>query len=574
MTEILQEPEILVEFLRLVNESRGTGELVRSVATFFQQQSGCEAVGIRLKEGDDYPYFEARGFPKEFVQVENQLCQRDASGQLVRDSLGHPIIECMCGNVISGRFDPSKPFFTAQGSFWTNCTTELLATTSEADRQTRTRNRCNGEGYESVALLPLHVGNQRLGLLQLNDRRKGRFSPTSIALWERLAGHLAVALAKTMAEESLRVSEERLRQAVRAANLGVFEHDHRTDVIQWSTEMRQIYGIGPEEPISLATILEFYHPDDRENIAAAIQRAHDPAGDGVYSADSRIVRRDGSVRWLIRRSQTFFASEAGTRRPVRTVGVAMDITERKQAEEALQKAHDELEIRVRERTAELRHEQRTLERMLQSSDHERQLIAYEIHDGLAQYLTGAIMQLQMSEHLRAENPAEASKAFDAGMAVVRESLAEARRLISGVRPPILDESGVVAAVAHLVYDFRAHKGPKVQFHGKVDFDRLAPVLENAIYRIAQEGLTNAWKHSQSKKVSVGLVQHGQQVRITIRDQGVGFDPQAVEKGRFGLEGIRQRARLLGGKATIVSKPGEGTRVVVDLPIALRQEDDE
>ena len=114
----------------------------------------------------------------------------------------------MCGNVICGRFDPSKPFFTARGSFWTNCTTELLATTTEADRQARTRNRCNGEGYESVALIALRVGEDRLGLLQLNDHRKDRFTAERIALWERLAGYLAVALAKTLAEEHLRATLE------------------------------------------------------------------------------------------------------------------------------------------------------------------------------------------------------------------------------------------------------------------------------------------------------------------------------------------------------------------------------
>ena len=116
----------------------------------------------------------------------------------------------MCGNIICGRFDPAKPFFTPQGSFWTNGTTELLATTTDADRQARTRNRCNGEGYESVALIALRAGQQNLGLLQLNDRRKGRFSRESIALWERLAGYLAVALAKLRAEDELRSSNEEL----------------------------------------------------------------------------------------------------------------------------------------------------------------------------------------------------------------------------------------------------------------------------------------------------------------------------------------------------------------------------
>jgi PAS domain S-box-containing protein len=206
-----QEREITVQFLRVVNNSAGVADLIQAAATFFQQQSGCEAVGIRLREGDDYPYYEARGFPREFVQAENRLCARDKAGEVIRDSAGNPVLECMCGNIICGRFDPSKPFFSDGGSFWTNSTTELLATTTEADRQARTRNRCNGEGYESVALIPLRVGDKRLGLIQLNNRKKGMFTPEIIALWERLAGYLAVALAKYCAEETLRQSEEHYR---------------------------------------------------------------------------------------------------------------------------------------------------------------------------------------------------------------------------------------------------------------------------------------------------------------------------------------------------------------------------
>ena len=197
------EREITIKFLELINEETDTADLVRAAATFFQEQSGCQAVGIRLREGDDFPYFEARGFPPEFIQSEDSLCARDGAGAMVRDDVGNPVIECMCGSVICRRFDPAKPFFTAHGSFWTNSTTELLASTMEADRQARTRNRCNGEGYESVALLPLRMGEERLGLLQLNDRRRGMFSAELIGLWERLADHLGVALAKLRAEEQL-----------------------------------------------------------------------------------------------------------------------------------------------------------------------------------------------------------------------------------------------------------------------------------------------------------------------------------------------------------------------------------
>jgi GAF domain-containing protein len=209
-----QERETTIQFLRLVNESKETRDLIQKATSFFQQQSGCQAVGIRLRDGDDFPYYETRGFPPEFVLAENRLCTLDAHSQVVREDAGNPLIECMCGNVICGRFDPSKPFFTTHGSFWTNSTTELLASTTEVDRQARTRNRCNGEGYESVALLPLRLGEQRFGLLQLNDRRKGMFSPETIVLWERFADYLAAALAKLLGDEALRESEERFHSTL------------------------------------------------------------------------------------------------------------------------------------------------------------------------------------------------------------------------------------------------------------------------------------------------------------------------------------------------------------------------
>jgi PAS domain S-box-containing protein len=197
------ERSATVELLSLVNRVRDVPSLVRLAVEFVQKTSGCQAVGIRLREGDDYPYCETRGFPPEFVELENWLCARHADGRVMQDASGQPLIACMCGNVIRGRFDAALPFFTEHGSFWTNSTTELLATTTEAERQGRTRNRCNGEGYESVALIPLRVGDERVGLLQLNDPGKGRFTLEAIALWERLAGHLAVALAKLRAEEEL-----------------------------------------------------------------------------------------------------------------------------------------------------------------------------------------------------------------------------------------------------------------------------------------------------------------------------------------------------------------------------------
>jgi signal transduction histidine kinase len=150
--------------------------------------------------------------------------------------------------------------------------------------------------------------------------------------------------------------------------------------------------------------------------------------------------------------------------------------------------------------------------------------------------------------------------------MLRQSHFEARRLISGVRPPVLDEAGVMAAISHLVHEQTHGQGLEIQFRSDATFGRLAPVLENSIYRIAQEGLENACKHSKSEKVRISLLQRGDLVRIQIRDWGVGFDPKATGEDCFGLEGIRERARLLGGRSTIHSRSGKGTRITVELPL--------
>jgi signal transduction histidine kinase len=156
------------------------------------------------------------------------------------------------------------------------------------------------------------------------------------------------------------------------------------------------------------------------------------------------------------------------------------------------------------------------------------------------------------------------------MTMLRQSHSEVRRLISGVRPPVLDESGIVAAIAHLVHEQQRQVGPKIEFRSAVEFPRLAVVLENAVYRIAQEALNNACQHSRSDGVLVQLLEDGGELELVVQDGGVGFQPESVPRGRFGLEGIRERTRLLDGRFDLETAPGSGTRLSVRLPLVLRE----
>jgi len=153
----------------------------------------------------------------------------------------------------------------------------------------------------------------------------------------RMCGAVADITERKRVEAALLQSEERLRQAVRASNIGIFDHNHVTGALYWSPELRKICGWGPDDPASLPAHLERIYPGDRERTAACVQRAHDPAGDGVCDVEHRIVLPDGGIRWVSVRSQTFFDGEGAARRAVRTIGAARDITGQMQAEEEQKK---------------------------------------------------------------------------------------------------------------------------------------------------------------------------------------------------------------------------------------------
>lgn len=137
---------------------------------------------------------------------------------------------------------------------------------------------------------------------------------------------------RKQADEALRRNTERLRQGVRVAQVGLFEHNHITNEIYYSAVMREIWGWDPKASISLAQTIDSVAPEDRSRFIAAIQRAHDPAGDGLFSSEHRIVRPDGSIRWVSTRAQTTFEGKAAARHAVRTIGALIDITESKEAE--------------------------------------------------------------------------------------------------------------------------------------------------------------------------------------------------------------------------------------------------
>jgi len=207
-----------------------------------------------------------------------------------------------------------------------------------------------------------------------------------------------------------------------------------------------------------------------------------------------------------------------------------------------------------------------LSELLDLQERQRRSIAHDIHDGLAQQLSGALCQFQAFRELNVGISPASAKVFETGMKMLQVAIQEARSLINGLRPVLLDELGLAAAVGHLVQESEQRGGPRIDYDQQLRRSSFPPLVERAAFRIVQEALTNACRHSRSEKVRVELAQEGQSLHILIQDWGIGFDLAKADCSRHGLQGIRERAKLLGGQATIDSTLGGGTRIHVEIPI--------
>jgi len=206
---------LTADILRLLNREDDLHSTIGEILHLIRESTGFDAVGLRMRQGDDCPYYEQNGFTEDFLREENFLCAKGGDGAIIRNAEGKVTLECTCGLVLSRRTDPSMPCFTKGGSFWTNKSTDLLALTPETDPRTNPRNRCIHIGFQSVGLFPVRSGNEIIGLLQLNGRPEDRFTSQSIRFFEGLADNIGLALKRKQAEEELKKLNEELNRSNR-----------------------------------------------------------------------------------------------------------------------------------------------------------------------------------------------------------------------------------------------------------------------------------------------------------------------------------------------------------------------
>ena len=474
------------------------------------------------------------------------------------------------------------------------------------------------------------------------------------------------------AERRLQQSELLLHQALELTHTGSWQVDLEADVIEWSDEAYRIFGLRPKEAeITFSQFLEFVFPEDRARVSGT--RAKAIAERGHFDFEYRIRRRDGETRVLHSHAVVVVDREGS---PVRMVGAVQDITERRQAELALQKSEERfrllaenaqdvvyryrlvpqrgfeyvspsvtaltgytpeehyaspdleldlvhpddrglLEAYLRDPAANtgpivlrwLRKdggiiwtEQRNVplydeaghlvaiegivrdisdrrqaeerlqalsRRLLAVQESERRRLARELHDELGQELTAAQIQLQS---LAAGRPSATATLLAKTSAIIDRTLNRVRNLSLDLRPSMLDDLGLVAALRWQVDRSAQLVDVKTRFTVDDPQRRYPAEIETACFRVAQEALTNAVRHAEATSIEVRLRREGAELVLEVRDDGIGFDvrkarERAAAGASLGLLSMQERAVLTGGTWQVLSEPGSGTVVVARFPIS-------
>ena len=353
-------------------------------------------------------------------------------------------------------------------------------------------------------------------------------------------------------EQALREQRALLAEAQKVAGLGSWEWDPASGRLTWSDELCRMYGVDPAvfQP-SFEAYLERVHAEDRQHAGALVARA---LIDGrPFSAEERIVRPDGSLRWL--RSHCEVVRDAAGR-PMKLLGACLDVTESRASEQALRDGAASLQALSR--------------RLVEAEEAERRRIAGELHERVGQNLSALNINLDIVLGALGEDaPMDLRVRLRDSLALVDGTLQSIENVMAELRPPLLEEYGLGAALGWYGEEFFKRTGIEIAFRDEAreknrELRRDAAV---ALFRIAQEALNNVAKHASAKHVGIALSAGDGHMTVEISDDGAGFDPLAAEAraSRWGMTTMRERAEAAGGRLDIASRPGSGTVLRARVP---------
>lgn len=436
------------------------------------------------------------------------------------------------------------------------------------------------EKYYQDDLEVITSGQPKLGIVELYRTASGekRWVQTDKVPYRNAQGSVMGVLVlaqdiseRRRAEEALRESEQHLRTALAAGQMGAWDIDLVTGSVTWDERHDDLFGVMADQvPKVLDQFYSLVHPADRERVMAAVAASRVR---GQFSEEFRILRPDGSFRWINGQGTLLTDCEG---KAIDIIGVNTDITKQKEAQFRLENFANELERQVVERTSELLESQeqlRALATELTLTEHrERLRFATQLHDHLQQLLVLCKLKLKQGKRLVESIPSGAALIEEMDE-MMSNALAYSRSLVAELSPPMLREFGLVASIEWL-----AEWMQKMNLAVTVEVQEEPITLPEAqavlLFQSVRELLINASKYSGIGHATVRLNVIEEHLTIEVQDQGAGFDlhaatapalPSGDLSSRFGLFSIRERMIALGGSLEMHSAVGKGTHAILRLP---------
>jgi|GEM_PF-970345 PAS domain S-box-containing protein len=344
-------------------------------------------------------------------------------------------------------------------------------------------------------------------------------------------------------------NEFKLKQAQAIAHVGSWEINFANEITIWSEETCKIYGVSPKENEHPYEVWRsFIHPEDFKRVLKIIKESHDTLSPPYFHY--RIIRKDGSIKYIYSKMQFEFNAEGNA---TGLYGVTYDVTEQKLAEQEILQKNEEL---------------RSLSNYLQNvREEERAAIAREIHDELGQQLT--VLKMDIGWVLRKQNNADEAvvSRIEEMLRFSDELIIKVRKISADLRPAIIDDLGLVAALEWICDDFEKKTGTPCNFTSHIKERKFEENFSITAYRILQESLTNIIRHAEAKLVTVLVTENEKEWFLEVTDNGKGVSAERIKNGKtLGVLGMRERAALLGGELVIEGIKNKGTNVILKLPL--------
>ena len=407
-------------------------------------------------------------------------------------------------------------------------------------------------GIKSYLSMPIRFEGKTVGCVNVNSFEKNAFDKEELKLLGIVSQQIETAINNAQSAELLRLKSVIVGNMAEGVGLARISDN----IMVYANPMfEKMFGYNSYELIGKSSLIlspfgdnALKHPEVKKIINCLNKK-------GIWSGELLNVKKDGTLFWSLASVSTFEHPQHGKV----WVGIHTDITERKRAEEQLKYSHEQL---------------RNLATHLQTvREEERTTISREIHDELAQVLTGLNMSLSwLAKKLPVTVEDEISSSqmleeIEAMSKLVDDTIQMARRIATELRPRILDDLGLISAIEWQMQEFQSRTGIKCKLSSNLNSVSLDQGRSTAIFRIFQEALTNVMRHSGASRVSIILMLKSDHLILEVNDDGKGFcQDETSNLTTLGIIGMRERAIFLGGEVEIMGKQNKGTKVIARIPL--------